>query len=104
MTPAQTKWLEMPHELTPEQEKYLFLLIEAGQAENELKLLVRYQKVVRKIYKDAQKAALELPEVRALVEALETVESVMASHDRVYGCVGSALSTWREFVGTNGKG
>lgn len=49
---SETDWLSMPHECPKEMEQYLTLLCEACSAENELILLTRFQKVLRKIHDD----------------------------------------------------
>lgn len=45
-------WRGMPHEVPEEMQKYLIMLCSAGDAKNELILLTRYQKIVRKIHDD----------------------------------------------------
>lgn len=52
MSENKTNWLSMPHELPEGTEKYLLMLIEAASAENEIKLLTRFQKVIRKMHDD----------------------------------------------------
>jgi len=49
---SETDWLAMPHECPKEMEPYLTLLCEACGADSELKLLTRFQKVLRKIHDD----------------------------------------------------
>jgi hypothetical protein len=47
---AETDWKSLPHELPDEMHKYLMMLTEACGAENELKLLTRFQKTLRLIH------------------------------------------------------
>ena len=51
---SKTDWLSMPHECPKEMEPYLMLIVEACSADNELKMLSRFQKVLRKIHDDFQ--------------------------------------------------
>lgn len=52
-------WKSLNHEMPEGWEKYVVLLCEAGSADNELKLLIRFQKVIRLIH-DEQAASLRL--------------------------------------------
>lgn len=45
-------WKPLPHEVPKEMEPYLMMLVDACAADNELKVLTRFQKTLRKIYDD----------------------------------------------------
>jgi hypothetical protein len=47
---SKTDWKAMPHEIPDGWEKYVVLLCAAVSAESELKILTRFQKVVRMIH------------------------------------------------------
>jgi hypothetical protein len=49
---SETNWRELNHEIPDGFEKYVIMLCEAGGADNELKVLTRFQKVVRLIHDD----------------------------------------------------
>lgn len=75
---GDTNWKDMPHELPEEMQGYLMLLCEAGNADNELKLLTRYQKILRKIHDEHKQDVvrygnikIERAAVRARIAQLE---------------------------------
>lgn len=47
---AETNWLSLNHEVPEGYDKYVVMLAEACGADNELKLITRFQKVVRLIH------------------------------------------------------
>lgn len=56
---TEPDWKKMDHRITPEMEKWVVMLCQAGSADNELKLLTRFQKVVNAIYKEARANGIE---------------------------------------------
>ncbi len=68
-----TDWISLNHEIPDGFGKYVMMLAEACSADNELKLLVRFQKVVRLIH-DAELSDLK-SKLQMAVEALETVQN-----------------------------
>ena len=58
---SETDWKSMPHEIPVSLEKYVCLLAEACGAKNELILVVRFQKIVRKLHDESKEriSALE---------------------------------------------
>lgn len=63
-----TDWKGMNHLIPNGYEKFVVMLAEAGSADNELKLIARYQKIVRAICetalndKELKKKLMEHPE------------------------------------------
>lgn len=55
----KTDWKSLNHEVPEGWEKYLIMLCEAGSADNELKLLTRFQKVLRLIHDEQLKSQPE---------------------------------------------
>jgi len=47
-----TDWSKLDYRITPDMEKYVNMLCEAGDVDSEVKLLVRYGKVVKLIHDD----------------------------------------------------
>ncbi len=79
---SEINWLEMPHELPEGTEKYLMMLIEAGNADNELKLLTRFQKVIRKMHDDQKSAYDKLKaDNTALKKQIEELKEYKAMYE-----------------------
>lgn len=72
----ETDWKSMNHVVPKEFEKYVVMLAEACSADNELKRLTRFQKVVRAIIDDKDAA------VQELVEALEFYKEAHSYFDQ----------------------
>lgn len=87
----ETDWKAMNHELPadPIWEKYLVMFCEAGSADNELKLLTRFQKIIRKIY-DEQVVELRESVLEAFTQACGKYDREKQIHSYDHCC----LSTW----------
>lgn len=83
------RWIDLNHEVPKKYEKYVSMLCSAGDADNEVKLLARYQKIIRAIIDQKNQ------EAQVLVEALEFY-AIEFSH---YNNAAEALDVYTKQVG-----
>lgn len=107
---SEIKWGELNHEVPQSLDKYVVMLASACSADNQLKLLTRFQKVVRLI-KDEQIDQLQ-SENKALRCALEKYKGVKMLIEVESGFpeikattfVDIATETLKQLTQTGGKG
>jgi len=92
---TEPNWLEMDHRLTPDKEKWVVMLCQAAGADNELKILTRFQKVINAIY--AEKVA---PLEKALdrIATGECIRDINCDWEMLFGdLVDEAKTTLAEY-------